>query len=403
MSDEEITDGDVRTGSSEPWLITSPPPPPPPAGAQPPEAGPPVSRTPVEETARLPAVDPSAFEVPPVAAGSPEVPPSTDATAVTPAVEPSPAEVPAAVESFPAEVPAAVEAAVEPSPAEVPAAVEPSSPDDRAPVSELAPEPETTPFPVFGTATPVAEVDPALADAPALPGAGAGAPAAAVTSAAGEPGEPGSAESGSAESAPDAGTADAPAGGQDWSLRRAAAAVAGTAAARAAITELREQSAWVLGAAAILVAFALAWLMGILQAFQHGQGYGARDRVLVFFEPATLSWALAILLALTLITIARKFEAAPSRSARLHEVVPAGLFLAGAAVMGSSVVGILVELSNFGNGIDAAFAGLLKYVAVLLIGTAATWWAFLELKARREESKPSGRWRPDSERPAPPT
>ena len=53
--------------------------------------------------------------------------------------------------------------------------------------------------------------------------------------------------------------------------RRAALAVAGTAAAKAALTELREQSAWVLGAAAILVAFAMAWLAGILLSFRHAR------------------------------------------------------------------------------------------------------------------------------------
>ena len=60
--------------------------------------------------------------------------------------------------------------------------------------------------------------------------------------------------------------------------------------------------------AAILVAFALRWLVGILLAFRHAPGYTTRDRILQFFEPGSLSWALAILLALTLITIARKFD-----------------------------------------------------------------------------------------------
>ena len=74
----------------------------------------------------------------------------------------------------------------------------------------------------------------------------------------------------------------------------------------------------------------------------------------------------------------------------MHEWLPAGLFLAGAAVVVSAAIGILVELTNFGNGIDAAFAALIGYVAVLLAGGAATWWAHLELKARREATKPSG-------------
>jgi hypothetical protein len=171
--------------------------------------------------------------------------------------------------------------------------------------------------------------------------------------------------------------------------RRPALAVAGAAAAKAALTELREQSAWVLGAAAILVAFAIGWLVGILLTFRHAPGLTARDRILQFFEPGSLSWALALLLALTLVTIARKFDPAPARRSGIHELLPAGLFVAAVAVVVSSVIGILVELTNFGHGIDAAFAALIGYVAVLLAGAAATWWAYLELQARRQASKPS--------------
>jgi hypothetical protein len=193
----------------------------------------------------------------------------------------------------------------------------------------------------------------------------------------------------SAAPPPAAGSADASSEPSEGGPRRPAFAAAGTAAAKAALTELREQSAWVLGAAAILVAFVIGWLAGILLTFRHAAGYTARDRILQFFEPGSLSWALAILLALTLLTIARRFELEPDRRSRLHDLLPAGLFLAAAAVMLSAVIGILVELTNFGNGIDAAFAALLGYVAVLLVGGAATWWAHLELKARRQASRPS--------------
>ena len=68
------------------------------------------------------------------------------------------------------------------------------------------------------------------------------------------------------------------------------------------------------------------------------------------------------------------------------------------------MIGILVELTNFGHGIDAAFAALIGYVAVLLVGAAATWWAHLELKARRKATKPSGLTglaAPDQDGPAP--
>ena len=57
--------------------------------------------------------------------------------------------------------------------------------------------------------------------------------------------------------------------------------------------------------------------------------------------------------------------------------------------MGSALVGVLVELTNFGNGIDAAFAWLIGYLAIFAIGAADTWWAHLELQARREAKKPT--------------
>jgi hypothetical protein len=60
--------------------------------------------------------------------------------------------------------------------------------------------------------------------------------------------------------------------------------------------------------------------------------------------------------------------------------LPTGFLLAGAAVMVSAVVGILVELTNFGNGIDAAISQLIGYLAVFGIGAAATWWAYREMR-----------------------
>ena len=243
-----------------------------------------------------------------------------------------------------------------------------------------------------GLAAAAVEAEPVRAGDPTVAVDSAGAPAPPAVE-----GEPGTAAdptliAGAASAAtppPSEGAADATSGAPEGRSRGAGLAVAGTAAAKAALTELREQSAWVLGAAAILVAFAIGWLVGILLAFRHAPGYTARDRILQFFEPGSLSWALAILLALTLITIARKFDPAPARRSGIHELLPAGLFVAGAAVVVSSVIGILVELTNFGHGIDAAFAALIGYVAVLLVGAAATWWALLELKARRQASKPS--------------
>ena len=119
----------------------------------------------------------------------------------------------------------------------------------------------------------------------------------------------------------------------------------------------------------------MGWFAGILLSFRHAPGITGRDRILQFFEPGQLIWALAILLALALLTTGRRFDSGPARKSRLNELVPVGLFVAGAAVMFSALVGVLVELTNFGNGIDEAFAGLIVYLAVCVIGAAETWFA----------------------------
>ena len=89
-------------------------------------------------------------------------------------------------------------------------------------------------------------------------------------------------------------------------------------------------------------------------------------------------------------TTGRRLASGPTRKSGLNDLVPVGLFGAGTAVTVSALVGVLVELSDFGNGIDQAFAGLIVYLAVLVIGAAETWFAHTELAARRATSRPSG-------------
>jgi hypothetical protein len=38
--------------------------------------------------------------------------------------------------------------------------------------------------------------------------------------------------------------------------------------------------------------------------------------------------------------------------------------------------GVLVELTNFGHGIDAAVAGIIARLAVVPVAVAAGWWAW---------------------------
>jgi hypothetical protein len=164
----------------------------------------------------------------------------------------------------------------------------------------------------------------------------------------------------------------------------------GSAAAKAMVHEVSGISAWMLASAAILVAFVVAWFAGILLSFRHQAGLTARERILEFFAPGTLAWAIAVLLALALFEVGRRSDPIPPadptetvsdaqrRKKRFTELLPFGLFLAAAAVTVSAFVGVLVELTNFGNGIDQAFSSLISYLALVILGGAATWLAFKE-------------------------
>ena len=146
-----------------------------------------------------------------------------------------------------------------------------------------------------------------------------------------------------------------------------------------------------LASAAILTAFFVAWFAGIVLSFRHAAGLTARDRILQFFEPGTLGWGVAVLVAIALFEVGRRSEtmspAAPGealsgarrRKKRFVEWVPFGLFVAAVAVTVSAFVGVLVELSNFGNGIDSAFSALINYLALVGVGGAATWLGFKQL------------------------
>jgi hypothetical protein len=154
--------------------------------------------------------------------------------------------------------------------------------------------------------------------------------------------------------------------------------------------EVSELSAWMLASAAILVAFVVAWFAGILLSFRHSAVLGARDRVVQFFEPGQLIWAIAVLLAIALFEVGRRTEPtlpadpaeAPSgpglRRKRFAQLLPFALAFAGAAVTISALVGVLVEVTNFGNGIDRAFSDLITDLALVGVGAAETWLAVKE-------------------------
>ena len=58
------------------------------------------------------------------------------------------------------------------------------------------------------------------------------------------------------------------------------------------------------------------------------------------------------------------------------------LFLAACAVGLSASIDLLIELTSFGGGIDAAFSALIGYAAVLPIAAATAWWALQETGKR---------------------
>ena len=55
------------------------------------------------------------------------------------------------------------------------------------------------------------------------------------------------------------------------------------------------------------------------------------------------------------------------------------------AVGVSALINFVVELTNFGNGVNSAFGGLLAYLAVLPVAAVAAWWV------HAERSRPAGR------------
>ncbi len=161
---------------------------------------------------------------------------------------------------------------------------------------------------------------------------------------------------------------------------------AGRKVARAAEQHLRDESPWVLGSAALLVALAAYWVDSILMAFQHAPGVTGQDRVLDLLAPGSFVWGAGILLAVALHAAGRHFEIAPAEPWPLRRHLPDVLLAAAAASATAAALDVLVELANFGHGIDRALAGLVGYLGVIALAGAAAWWAHLESRAVRDRA-----------------
>jgi hypothetical protein len=133
---------------------------------------------------------------------------------------------------------------------------------------------------------------------------------------------------------------------------------------------------------AILVAFVLDWFASIVAAFRHAHGFTGRARALQFFAPGSLTWAALVVLAVALLALGHRNDPPAARRADLGERLPIGLFLAACAVGLSASIDLLIELTSFGGGIDAAFSALIGYAAVLPIAAATAWWALQETGKR---------------------
>jgi multisubunit Na+/H+ antiporter MnhF subunit len=144
---------------------------------------------------------------------------------------------------------------------------------------------------------------------------------------------------------------------------------------KAGVSHLTHRSPWVLGAGSVLVAVALTWLASALLAFRHAPGMTSQERVMQFFSPGALDWGVAVLLGVALLAAGRRFDMRMAGPDALRDAASLGLCLMALAVGVSAAIDVLVELTNFGHGVDVAFAGLIAHAAALPLAAVAAWWA----------------------------
>jgi multisubunit Na+/H+ antiporter MnhF subunit len=222
------------------------------------------------------------------------------------------------------------------------------------------------------------------AEEPGGPGAGEGPAMADPPWAAGPPPPPPSEAGatasvrggGSGHQDPGAGPAASASSAHHWRPGRHRSSVGGGATAlKTGVSDLTRRSPWVLGAGAVLVALVLTWLASALLAFRHAPGTTSQERVIQFFAPGALDWGVAVLLGVALLAAGKRFDMRMTGPDSVRDAVSLGLCLMALAVGVSAAIDVLVELTNFGHGIDVAFAGLLAHAAALPLAAVAAWWA----------------------------
>jgi hypothetical protein len=123
------------------------------------------------------------------------------------------------------------------------------------------------------------------------------------------------------------------------------------------------------------VAVVLTWLASALLAFRHSPGMTSQERVMQFFAPGALDWGVAVLLGVALLAAGRRFDMRMAGPDGVRDAISLGLCLMALAVGVSAAIDVLVELTNFGHGLDAAFSGLLGHAAALPLAAVSAWWA----------------------------
>jgi hypothetical protein len=135
----------------------------------------------------------------------------------------------------------------------------------------------------------------------------------------------------------------------------------------------------VAGAAAILLGLALFWLGAIINSFQHFPGLSARARLVRFFEPGEIQWALALVVAVGLLALARRERSehggGSAKTATMTTTLLMVAFYASAAVAAAAAINVVVELTFLGDSPDLAGSAVFQALAAIPIAGAAGWWA----------------------------
>ena len=166
--------------------------------------------------------------------------------------------------------------------------------------------------------------------------------------------------------------------GRDWRAQMRTV----TSRARGAAPHLVDDSLYLIGAGAILVAYSLGWVDAVLSAVRHQPDLSAQSRLITLFSVGSIGWAVALLLGSALVAVGRRLDM--SASPQTAELILTGLLIAAALTVIAAAVAVLVDLTNFGHGIDAAFSDIVARLAAIPVAGAAGWWAW----HTREELRP---------------